>query len=220
MARPGKPASPKSRDVKEPRAKVPPEIVALRHRVPPELLKRLNEFAALADQLKPPPEIVDQLKAAAEAYRKFEEEAERRPASSARIDIAKLARLDRLLSEQPHKATIAELKKIAALLQQQVDDLREQRQAAPERRRVKTKAAPRSPADKGGHPEVWDWLDLIDVLKNEKRAFQTTRDFVTWVRENVGRVDGKSPEDGPQGRAARNAILRHGLDQFAKISKR
>jgi hypothetical protein len=83
-----------------------------------------------------------------------------------------------------------------------------------------TPPQPQPSKDKGGRPDDWDWEDLLDMLKQESRPFETWSKFEEWCRNNVKRVDRKKPRgDGPGIRAVRNAIHKYRLAEFAEILK-
>lgn len=79
-------------------------------------------------------------------------------------------------------------------------------------------AAVETSSTKRGRHDVWDWQELIVMLKRETRSFESMAIFEEWVCDNVGRADGKLRGNGrPQMRTVRAAICRHGLDRIAKI---
>ena len=81
--------------------------------------------------------------------------------------------------------------------------------------------------DKGGHRPEWDWSGILLILEEEATrrgqpalAFETKAKFEEWIINNVQRLDGGLPGDGPHLTTVRRAIVRHKLLDKVMISKR
>jgi hypothetical protein len=69
-----------------------------------------------------------------------------------------------------------------------------------------------------GNP-VWDWLELIKHLKEQKPTFSTKQDALEHYRSCVQRIDRMKPADGPDVKAVRDACKRYDLHQYVTISR-
>jgi hypothetical protein len=79
-------------------------------------------------------------------------------------------------------------------------------------------SAPGAGVSRGGHPEIWNWPDLADRLRQKPFDFESRSAFEEWCRENVLRVDGKSCGTRPEIKTVQNGIRRHRLDQIGGVS--
>jgi hypothetical protein len=79
-------------------------------------------------------------------------------------------------------------------------------------------AAPAAAQDRGGRPDVYNWLGVVAVREKEEKAkgrpvrFDSRKDAEEWIANNVRRVDRKLVEKPPGSRVVKKAIKRHRLD--------
>jgi hypothetical protein len=108
----------------------------------------------------------------------------------------------------------------AAELTTQTSDPKVEQTDPPDEQTLTADASPASKRQRRGRgtPEKWGWETLVHQLKEKSPLiFQTENDFAEWCRNNVRRINGKPPGDGPVPPTVWAAIERHGLMALVKI---